>query len=79
MTQTDRSKEIRVLVKSTKRGYVTVQSSQGPLAFTNNRELAYVFETYESLGAFVRYFEYIPNEGLKTEELYQDAPNKPGL
>jgi hypothetical protein len=72
MTQTDRSKEIRVLVKSTKRGYVTSQSSQGPLTFTNNRELAYVFDTYESLGAFVRYFEYIPNEGLIAEDLLPD-------
>jgi hypothetical protein len=69
---TNEREEIRVVVKSTKRGYVTGQNLQGPVTFTDNRELAYVFETYESLGAFVRYFEYIPNEGLTTEELYQE-------
>ncbi|MDX6405371.1 MAG: hypothetical protein QOH70_2826 [Blastocatellia bacterium] len=72
MTQTDPSKEVRVLVKSTKRGYVTGQSLEGPVTFTVNRELAYVFQTLESLGAFVRDFEYIPHEGLTTEELYPE-------
>jgi hypothetical protein len=72
MTSDNRKEEIRVLVKSTKRGYATVGSSRGPLAFTDNRELAYVFRTLESLGAFVRYFEYIPGEGLLTEELEEE-------
>lgn len=69
MTRTNPNEEFSVVVKSTKRGYVTVESSQGPLAFTDNREFAYVFRTCESLGAFVRYFEFLPNEGLTTEDL----------
>jgi hypothetical protein len=73
MPYTDLSKNIKVLVKSTKRGYATRQTLQGPFTFTDNRELAYIFDTYESLGAFVRHFEYIPNEGLITEDLEQES------
>jgi hypothetical protein len=69
MTQTERPSNIRVLLRSTKRGYVVRQTPQSPFTFTDNRELAHVFETYESLGSYVSDFEYIPNEGLIAEDL----------
>jgi hypothetical protein len=73
MKNANKRDEIKAVLKSTRRGYVTVQSSQGPVAFSDKRECAYVFRTYESLGAFVRYFEYIPNEGLLAEDISEES------
>lgn len=69
MTQTDRHGEIHVLLRSTKRGYETQQTLQSPFTFTDNREIAYIFDTYESVGACVSDFAYIPKEGLIAEDL----------